>query len=48
MGVNYYTVFRRNQMKQQLENFENWLKQMDQLSAQAVQSQIEARKKSDI
>ncbi|KAM3724109.1 Voltage-dependent L-type calcium channel subunit alpha-1S [Dirofilaria immitis] len=47
MGVNYYTVFRKKQMQQQLEDFENWLKQMDELSAQAVQSQTEARKKSN-
>ncbi|KAK6101006.1 hypothetical protein QQG55_2930 [Brugia pahangi] len=44
MGVNYYTVFRKKQMQQQLEDFENWLKQMDSLSAQAVQSQIDARR----
>ncbi|KAL4001845.1 hypothetical protein ACH3XW_1020 [Acanthocheilonema viteae] len=45
MGVNYYAVFRRKQMQQQLEDLENWLKQMDELSAKAVQSQIEAKKK---
>lgn len=45
MGVNYYTVFKKKQMQQQLEDLENWLKQMDELSAQAVQSQIEAKKK---
>uniref|UniRef100_A0A8R1Y4N6 Uncharacterized protein n=1 Tax=Onchocerca volvulus TaxID=6282 RepID=A0A8R1Y4N6_ONCVO len=45
MGVNYYTVFKKKQMQQQLEDLENWLKQMDELSAQAVESQIEARKK---
>ncbi|CAG9536440.1 unnamed protein product [Cercopithifilaria johnstoni] len=45
MGVNYYTVFKKKQMQRQLDDLENWLKQMDDLSAQAVQSQIEARKK---
>uniref|UniRef100_A0A915PW93 Calcium uniporter protein n=1 Tax=Setaria digitata TaxID=48799 RepID=A0A915PW93_9BILA len=45
MGVNYYTVFRKKQMQQQLEDLENWLKQIDELSARAVQSEIEARKK---
>ncbi|VDN05845.1 unnamed protein product [Thelazia callipaeda] len=44
MGVNYYTVFKKKQMLQQLDDFENWLKQMDELSSQAVQSQLEARK----
>lgn len=45
MGVNYYTVFRRKQMEQRLDDFENWLKKMDKLSAEAVQSQVETRKK---
>ncbi|VDN27861.1 unnamed protein product [Gongylonema pulchrum] len=36
MGVNYYTVFRKKQMQRQLDEFENWLKQMDDLSAQAT------------
>lgn len=48
MGVNYYTVFRKKQMQRQLEDLENWLKQMDDLSAKAVQSQIEERKKKVI